>query len=154
LLALFQLALFQRGAVACAGNETKPVRAHQSCDISDAVLARHHGVALTPGTFWLGSALGPMLNLQWLAGLNQLSLLAVLLDRLRALRQRGFVEQGQERREPLAVDQPEDFDVALRRCAPACDFERALRLGEESVVAEVWAAALGRPAGSAEPASP
>src|SRR5215468_3846067 len=61
------------------------------------------------------SALGLVLNLQRLAGLNQLPLRKVLLDPFRTLRQRRLVEQGQEWREPLAVDQPEDLDVALRR---------------------------------------
>src|SRR5689334_5634486 len=90
----------------------------------------------------LSSALGLMLNLQWLAGLDQLPFLEVLLDPFRALRQRGLVKQRQERREPLAVDQPEDLDIALRRRAPLRNVERALRLGEKPVVADVRAAAL------------
>src|SRR2546423_8295400 len=95
-----------------------------------------------------------MFNLQWLPRLDHLPLLAMLLDRFRALGQRRLVEQRQEWREPLAVDQPEDLDVALRRCAPARDVERALRLREETVIADVRAAAFGRPGRRGEPACP
>src|SRR5215470_4591326 len=43
-----RVGLFQWRRVTGAGDEPKPVGARQPCDISDAMGARHHGVALTP----------------------------------------------------------------------------------------------------------
>src|SRR5262245_50154842 len=99
-------------------------------------------------------ASAPVLDLQSPASFEQRLLVTIFLDPFRALRQRRLVEQSQERGEPLAVDQPEDLDVALRGRAPAGNVERPLCLGEEPVIAHMRAAALWRPARHGEPARP
>src|SRR5262245_9431186 len=47
-----------------------------------------------------------------------------------------LVEDHEQRRQALRVDQPEDLDVATRRLAPLGRLERPFRLGEEAVIAD------------------
>jgi hypothetical protein len=74
-----------------------------------------------------GSTAAVICNLQAPALFEQLLLLPRGFDGLRALGQGRRIEQGQQRRQAVAVDQPEDFDIALRRYTPPGDVERPLR---------------------------
>ena len=47
-----------------------------------------------------------------------------------------LVEDHQQRRQALGVDQAKDLDVVARALAPAGDLQRPLRLGEQAMVAK------------------
>src|SRR5262249_42084718 len=69
--------------------------------------------------------------------INELLVLAEGVDRLGAFGQGGLVEQGKKRCQPLAVDQAEHLNVALRGDAPAGNGECPARLRQEAVVPQV-----------------
>ena len=66
---------------------------------------------------------------------QSLLLLSDFFDGFRAFGQGRLVEQGQQRRKAVTIDQAEDLDIALRRRAPAGDIQGSLRLRKKPVLA-------------------
>src|SRR5258707_607275 len=67
-----------------------------------------------------------------MSGDNSRSLAAVC----RLFAERRLVEDHQQRRQALGVDQPEDLDVVAGALAPAGNLKRPLRLREQAMIAQ------------------